>query len=61
MKKNQKINCNVESCEYNDCNCHECNLKEIEISCDCGCNNDDVKHQSETVCSNFKANKKQDN
>lgn len=47
MKKNQKINCNVESCEFNNCDCHECNLKEINVACECGCQNDNVKEQSE--------------
>lgn len=53
-KCNQKINCNVHSCEYNDCNCNECTLKAIEVSCDCGCHKNDVKEKSETICGSFK-------
>ncbi len=60
MKKNQKINCNVESCEFNNCECHECNLKEINVACECGCQNDNVKEQSETVCCSFKKKEKQE-
>lgn len=54
MKKSQKINCDVESCEFNNCECHECTLKEIEVSCDCGCQKDDVTKKSETICGSFK-------
>lgn len=56
MSKNkQKINCNVESCEYNNCNNKECTLNEIKVSCDCGCNKADVTNKSETICSSFKS------
>lgn len=60
MKKNQKINCNVESCEFNDCQCHECTLKSIEVSCDCGCQKEDVTEKSETICSSFKKSNKKE-
>lgn len=56
-KKNQKINCDVKSCEYNDCSCNECTLKEIEVSCDCGCHKSDVEEKSETICGSFKKSK----
>ena len=29
MENNQKIKCNVKSCEYNKSDCNECNLEEI--------------------------------
>lgn len=53
-KQNQKINCNVTSCEYNDCNCNECTLKAINVSCDGDCSKNDVTKKSETICSSFK-------
>ena len=59
MTKNQKIKCNVESCDYNDCKCNECTLKEIEISCDCGCNKDEIREKSETICKSFKNTEKE--
>ena len=57
MIKNQKIKCNVESCDFNDCKSNLCNLKEIEVSCDCGCNNDKVKEKTKTICKSFKSTK----
>lgn len=55
MTKNQKIKCNVDSCEFNDCKCSECTLKEIKVSSDCG--NSEVKQKSETICQSFKNTK----
>ena len=52
--KNQKIKCNVESCDFQDCDC--CTLKEIQVDCSCGCN--DATHDKETLCKSFKCNKK---
>lgn len=60
MTKNQKIKCNVESCDFNDCKCNECTLKEIEVSCDCDCHNNDVKEKSETICQSFKNTKEKE-
>ena len=60
VKKQQKINCNVTSCEFNNCNKNECNLDEIKVSCDCGCNKDDITNKSETICSSFKQTKEKE-
>ena len=54
IMKNQKIKCNVESCDFQDCDC--CTLKEIQVDCSCGCN--DATHDKETLCKSFKCNKK---
>ena len=54
MKNNQKIKCNVKSCEYNKCDCNECNLEEIMVSCNSGCQNDKVNKKNETICDSFK-------
>lgn len=52
--KNQKIKCNVESCDFQNYDC--CTLKEIQVGCSCGCN--DATHDKETLCKSFKCNKK---
>ena len=57
---NQKINCSVSSCEFNNCDCNECTLKSIEVSCDCGCQNNNVTEKSETICSSFKESKEKE-
>ena len=56
--KNQKIKCNVNSCDFNDINCDECTLKQIKVSC--SCNNHNVHEKSETICSSFKNSKEKE-
>jgi len=56
--KNQKIKCNVHSCDFNDYNCEECKLKQIEVSCEC--NNNNVHAKSETICKSFKNSKEKE-
>lgn len=54
MKNNQKIKCNVKSCEYNKCDCNECDLEEIMVSCNSGCQSNKVHEKNETICDSFK-------
>lgn len=49
MKKETKVNCEVESCKYNED--ERCCLEELEISCTC--DNDDCEEIEETVCRSF--------
>ena len=59
VKKQQKINCNVSSCEYNNCKSSECTLNEIKVSCDYDCNKNNVTEKSETICSSFQIKEKE--
>lgn len=48
----QKINCTVESCEYNDCNSKMCELKQIEIQACKDCYTGSPREES--MCGNYK-------
>lgn len=54
MKKN-KIKCDVKSCEHYDCADKSCELDDIKVSCTCA--KDDCATKDETVCTNFKKKK----
>ena len=51
MKKNNKIKCDVKSCEYNNAHKNICNLNTIKISCIC--NNESCIDSKETICQSF--------
>lgn len=51
-KENQKINCSVESCDYQDTTEERCTLNEIHVGCNC--DNDEAKEEEETICRSFK-------
>ncbi len=48
---NDKIMCNVESCNYNNKEEGTCCLKTIQVSCTC--NNKQCLSSKETVCQSF--------
>lgn len=48
-EKNQKINCDVESCDYQNNEENICTLAEIKIGSCC----DDPSRKDETVCKSF--------
>ena len=48
--KNQKINCDVETCDYQDNEENICTLEEIKVGSCC----DDPSHKDETACKSFK-------
>ena len=50
-KKNQKIGCTVESCEFNDCDCNACTLNEIKVVSECK----NAEEKSDTVCDSYKS------
>ncbi len=50
-KKNERIKCNVESCDHNNKKDNCCELDEIEVSCTC--KNDECCDCDETICSSF--------
>ncbi len=52
MKKsnNQKIKCDVESCDYQ--NCGDCTLDEIQV--DCNCKREEATESKETACKSFR-------
>jgi len=50
-KERQKINCSVESCDYQDNNENRCTSNEIHVGCDCDNNN---TTKEETICRSFK-------
>ncbi len=52
----KKIKCDVESCKYIDCKEGSCTLDEIKVSC--SCNKDECCCKEETICKNFKEDKK---
>ena len=52
MKKETKVNCDVETCKHNEDKC--CCLEELDISCTC--DNDDCSDKEETICDNFEKN-----
>lgn len=49
----QKINCTVESCEYNDCNNKICELKQIEVQACQNCQTGSPKEES--MCGSYKS------
>ena len=49
----QKIGCAVDACKYNDESSNCCTLKEIKVSCDCGC----ADCKDDTICSSFECKK----
>ncbi len=53
---NNKIKCNVNSCNHNNNVNNYCELDSIEISCTCDNNN--CNCYEKTVCNSFKANNK---
>lgn len=55
MQDKQKINCTVESCEYNDCQANQCTLKQIIVT---PCQNCNTQKADESMCSSYKNNQK---
>ncbi len=55
MEHKQKINCTVESCQYNNCQNNECTLKQIIVTPTNGCN---TEQPDESMCSSYKYNNK---
>ena len=51
MQEKQKINCTVQSCEYNNGQENECTLKQIIVTATPNC---DTKDPNESVCSSYK-------
>ena len=51
MEEKQKINCTVESCQYNNLENHKCTLKEIMVTPIIGC---ETKEPDESMCSSYK-------
>lgn len=51
MEKRQKINCTVESCQYNDNEHKECDLQAIIVTPTENCN---TKNSDESQCSSYK-------
>lgn len=56
MKKNTKVNCEVETCKHNDDK--QCCLEELDISCTC--DGDECEEIEETICNNFEKEKSDD-
>lgn len=52
MKKNQKIYCNVNSCEFNDENKQMCELEEIRVCACPDCNTG--RAEDESMCDSYK-------
>ncbi len=52
MDKNQKINCNVGSCEYNNTKEKKCELKEINVAPCKNCNSGNP--EDESMCASYK-------
>jgi len=52
--KKQKINCTVESCEYNDTQKNECELDQITVEPCMDCHNGDP--EDESMCGSYKTN-----
>ena len=50
MDKNQKINCNVNSCKYNDRRKGTCTLKQITVEPTPSC---DTEFADESLCGNY--------
>ncbi len=61
MAKKQNIKCDVETCKFQNCDKNECELDEIKVSCNCGCNNDEVEDNEETTCASFEYDQEKDN
>lgn len=55
MDKKQKINCSVESCEYNDGKEQKCELEEIEVAPCTDCHTGDA--EDESMCRSYESNK----
>ncbi len=51
MYNNDKIMCDVDSCNYNNSEEGTCNLKTIKVSCTC--NKKDCQTSKETICQSF--------
>ena len=56
MKKETKVNCEVENCKHNESK--KCDLDELDISCTC--DNKDCEDKQETICNNFEKNEEDD-
>lgn len=56
MKKNTKVNCEVETCKHNDDK--QCCLEELDISCTC--DGDECEEIEETICNNFEKEESDD-
>ena len=54
-KKEQQINCNVDTCKYNDCSDNKCNLSEIKIGCSCSAHCKD-----DTICDSYEEDKEKE-
>ena len=54
MSKNQKIECEVESCKHCNCDDHECLLKEIKVANASSC----ADSKQDTICDSY--NKRED-
>ena len=52
MEEKQKINCTVESCQYNNLENQKCTLKEIMVTPIIGC---ETKEPDESMCSSYKS------
>ena len=52
MEEKQKINCTVESCQYNNLENHKCTLKEIMVTPIIGC---ETKEPDESMCRSYKS------
>lgn len=50
-KVEQKIKCDVESCKHQSTDTGCCCLKEIKVSCSCGCN--EAEEKDVTICESF--------
>lgn len=55
MQEKQKINCTVDSCEYNNRQENECILKQIIVT---PCQNCHTGKPDESMCSSYKYNQK---
>lgn len=55
MQDKQKINCTVESCEYNNWQDNECTLKQIIVT---PCSDCHTGKPDESMCSSYKCNQK---
>ncbi len=51
MEDNDKIICDVDSCNYNNSEKGTCSLKTIKVSCTC--NKNDCQTSKETICQSF--------
>ncbi len=51
MQDKQKINCTVQSCQYNNCQENQCTLKQIIVT---PCQNCHTENPDESMCSSYK-------